>query len=51
MHGTDRTAYVKRKKKKRVKKMGHPISPARKTRRTRRARVIAEKWLKTECCK
>ena len=50
MHGTDRTAYVERKKKKRVKKMYGPISPAKKTRRTSPARVRTEKGLKTEYC-
>ena len=48
MHGSDRTAYVERKKKKRVKKILSPIRPAKKTRRTRPARVITEKGLKTE---
>ena len=50
MHGSDRTAYVERKKKKRVKKILSPIRPAKKTRRTRPARVITEKGLKTEYC-
>ena len=50
MHGIDRTAYIARKKKKRMKKILSPISPDKKTRRTSPARVRTENGLKTEYC-